>query len=132
MPLLVYTTKLTNRAWNLAQLFDVRLLTIAELRHYDGLPPLTEHRPPYLKCRHRDDTRITDLRSPLPLLLRRRGLTEIEAPVFQGTPSGPCYVTDRTATKITFTATGPSSILIFTVNYHSSSAASILNCEIRM
>lgn len=95
MPLLVHTTKLTDRAWNLAQLFDVRLLSYEELRHYDGLPPLTVRRPAYLKRRHRNDTKITNLRSYPPTILWRRGLQGIEAPVFQGAGSGPCYVTDR-------------------------------------
>ncbi|SNR66824.1 hypothetical protein SAMN06266787_10937 [Halorubrum ezzemoulense] len=45
MPVLVVAWGVTNRAWALAQMLDVRVLTLEDLS-VDSLPPLTEHRPP--------------------------------------------------------------------------------------
>lgn len=96
MPVLCHTTHLTDRAWHLAQLLDVRLITREQLSQYDDLPPLTTHRPPYFQGGHRKNSRIEHLRDNPPVLLTRTGSFEQEAPVFSGPAKGPCYVTDRT------------------------------------
>ncbi|MDV7351041.1 hypothetical protein R3751_14785 [Halorubrum distributum] len=45
MPALVVAWGVTNRAWVLTQILDIRILTLKYL-YTDPLPPLTEHRPP--------------------------------------------------------------------------------------
>ena len=45
MPVLVVSWGVTTAAWWLAQLLDVRIVTIDDLTN-ESLPPLTEHRPP--------------------------------------------------------------------------------------
>ncbi len=40
MPVLCHTSRLTDRAWRLAQAYDVRLLSLEDLEG-DHLPPLT-------------------------------------------------------------------------------------------
>jgi len=45
MPVLVVAWGVTNRAWVLTQILDIRILTLEHL-YADSLPPLTEHRPP--------------------------------------------------------------------------------------
>ena len=105
MPVLCHTTHLTERAWKLAQAYDVRLLTLDDLQK-DRLPPLTRHRPPEGTYVHQQSQRAEEFRSTLPAPLWRTtgdlatmnagDKTLPEAPVF-GTPEGPpCYVTDRT------------------------------------
>ena len=95
MPVLVIARHVTEGAWQLAQLLDVRILTTDDL-HKDQLPPLTEHRPPRRTLSARREPRIQDMRDRLPLLLHRRNDLEIEAPVFDALDHGPCYVPDRT------------------------------------
>jgi hypothetical protein len=95
MPVLVHTTHLTDRAWTLAQAYDVRLLTDMELHDHDDLPPLPKYRPPNNRQPHRYSRAPYRFRDrPTPVLIRRGNDTE--APVFGGPPTGPCYVTDRT------------------------------------
>ncbi|MDB9235539.1 hypothetical protein [Halorubrum ezzemoulense] len=116
---------MTTSAWHLAQLLDVRIVTIDDLTT-ESLPPLTEHRPPRGTFRTRREPRVSelrdknqlpllterrppggtlharrepliqDLRDRLPLLVHRRSSLDIEAPVFHGPSHGPCYVPDRT------------------------------------
>ncbi|ELZ43386.1 hypothetical protein C464_16707 [Halorubrum coriense DSM 10284] len=45
MPVLAVSWGVTSKAWALAQVLDVRILTDEDL-HKDSLPPLTERRPP--------------------------------------------------------------------------------------
>ena len=86
---------MTTPAWSLAQLLDVRIVTIDYLTK-KSLPPLTEHRPPRGTFRTRREPRVSELRSDMPQLLRRRSDLDIEAPVFYGSGGqGPCYVPDR-------------------------------------
>ena len=95
MPVLVVAWGVTTPAWCLAQLLDVRIVTIDDLSK-DSLPPLTEHRPPRGTFRTRREPRVSELRDNMPQLLRRRSDLDIEAPVFYAGGSGPCYVPDRT------------------------------------
>jgi hypothetical protein len=97
MPVLCHTTHLTDRAWELAQAYDVRLLTLDDLDN-DRLPPLTTRRPPAGTTPHRQGELPRDLRSRLPLLLCRTPACEydIEGPVFGHPNAPPCYVPDRT------------------------------------
>ena len=97
MPVLCHTTHLTDRAWELAQAYDVRLLTLDDLDN-DQLPPLTHRRPPAGTTPHRQGALPRDVRSRLPLLLCRTPACEydIEGPVFGHPNAPPCYVPDRT------------------------------------
>jgi len=97
MPVLCHTTHLTDRAWELAQAYDVRLLTLDDLDN-DQLPPLTTRRPPIGITPHRQETLPRDIRSRLPLLLCRAPACEydLEGPVFGHPNAPPCYVPDRT------------------------------------
>lgn len=98
MPLLCHTTRLTDRAWRLAQAFDIRLLTLEDLDR-ETLPPLTRQRPPRKTDIHRQSTTPRALRTTPPAKLRRfqgnRPEIDIEAPVFPGGETAPCYVPDR-------------------------------------
>jgi len=95
MPVLCHTSQLTERAWELAQIFDVRLVNLEDLEK-DSLPPLTTYRPPSGTYSHKSETRVEELRPYLPQILSRRVSQEIEAPVFGRAAKGPCYVVDRT------------------------------------
>jgi hypothetical protein len=97
MPVLCHTTHLTDRAWELAQAYDVRLLTLDDLGK-DHLPPLTTRRPPAGTTPHRQGEFPRAVRSRLPLLLCRTPACEydIEGPVFGHPNAPPCYVPDRT------------------------------------
>jgi len=94
MPVLCHTSHLTERAWKLAQIYDVRLLTLDELSK-DSLPPLTDRRPPSGTYSHRREMLISDYRSYPPKILWR-GCTDLEGPPYTGPAEGPCYVADRT------------------------------------
>jgi hypothetical protein len=98
MPVLCHTSRLTDRAWRLAQAFDVRLLTVEDLDG-DELPPLTRKRPPKAADIHRDSISPETLRHTPPVTLCRpphdRPDADIEAAVFSPTKSAPCYVPDR-------------------------------------
>ncbi|GAB6878802.1 hypothetical protein JCM17823_10760 [Halorubrum gandharaense] len=94
MPVLVVGRGVTTAAWNLAQRLDVRILTYEDLQK-DSLRPLTEHRPPRGTLRTRRAPGIREFREPVPLLLTRRGPSNVEAPMFNGPARGPCYVPDR-------------------------------------
>jgi hypothetical protein len=94
MPVLVVAWGVTSQAWWLSQVLDVRILTIEDL-HKDSLPPLTERRPPRETFRTRREPRVSELRSNMPQLLKRRSNLDIEAPVFFDGGCGPCYVPDR-------------------------------------
>lgn len=95
MPVLCHTTKLTTRAWKLAQKFDVRILSVDQLDSYDDMPPLTYHRPPLDREPHCMASHIDSLRSHLPFIITRWGLSDVEAAAFSGGRKGPYYVTDR-------------------------------------
>mgnify|MGYP000353676422 CR=1 FL=1 len=94
MPVLVVAWGVTTQAWCLAQLLDVRIVTIGDLSK-GSLPPLTEHRPPRGTFRTRREPRVSELRGDMPQLLKRRSDLDVEAPVFYGGGRGPCYVPDR-------------------------------------
>ena len=94
MPILVVAWGVTTPAWYLAQLLDVRIVTIDDLTK-ESLPPLTEHRPPRGTFRTRREPRMSELRSDVPPLLDRQSDLDIEAPVFFAGGRGPCYVSDR-------------------------------------
>ncbi|TKX40004.1 hypothetical protein [Halorubrum sp. CGM4_25_10-8A] len=94
MPVLVVAWGVTTPAWCLAQLLDVRIVTIGDLSK-DSLPPLTEHRPPTGTFRTRREPCVSELRNHLPYLLKRPSELDIEAPVFFSGGRGPCYVPDR-------------------------------------
>ena len=93
MPVLVVAWDVTTPVWSLAQLLDVRIVTIDDLTN-ESLPPLTKHRPPRGTFRTRREPRVSELRSDMPQLLRRRSDLDIEAPVFYAGGRGPCYVPD--------------------------------------
>ena len=94
MPALVVGWGVTTQAWWLAQVLDVRILTIDDLNK-DSLPPLTERRPPRGTLRTRREPYVSELRSNMPQLLKRRSNLDIETPVFFDGGCGPCYVPDR-------------------------------------
>ncbi|WP_338756426.1 hypothetical protein V9T20_12425 (plasmid) [Halobacterium salinarum] len=94
MPTLVVAWGVTTQAWWLAQVLDVRILTIDDL-YKDSLPPLTERRPPRGTLRTRREPYVSELRSNMPQLLKRRSNLDIEAPVFLDGGCSPCYVPDR-------------------------------------
>lgn len=98
MPVLCHTSQLTERAWDLAQAYDVRLLRLEDL-DADDLPPLTEMRPPRDAGTNRESVPPESLRENLPIELRRlqnqRPDFNIEGPVYSGPETGPCYVPDR-------------------------------------
>ncbi|WP_170938299.1 restriction endonuclease [Halorubrum sp. Hd13] len=95
MPVLAVARRVTESAWQLAQLLDVRIITEQDLDK-DQLPPLTKRRPPSGTLNARREPIVRDVRDRLPLLLCRRSGLDIEAPVFHQVDSGPCYVPDRT------------------------------------
>lgn len=95
MPILCHTTKLNDRAWELAQRLDVRLLTVDQLESYDDLPPLTYYRPALNREPHRVGSDIQCLRSHLPPIITRRGLSDVDKAAFFNGGNGPCYVIDR-------------------------------------
>ncbi|PHQ43222.1 hypothetical protein Z052_05215 [Halorubrum sp. C191] len=94
MPVLVVAWGVTNRAWALAQMLDVRILTLEDLSA-DSLPPLTEHRPPRGTLRTRREPSVREFRRPLPPILMRQSTRDVEAPVFYASSNSPCYVPDR-------------------------------------
>jgi len=94
MPVLVVGWGVTTSAWYLAQLLDVRIVTVDDL-YKDSLPPLTEHRPPMGTLRTRREPRVSHLRNNVPQILKRATELDIEAPVFFSANRGPCYVPDR-------------------------------------
>ena len=95
MPILVVARGVTASAWTLAQQLDVRILTIEDLAK-DGLPPLTEHRPPVGTFRTRREPAVRELREHVPSIVARQRTVDIEAPVFFAGGTSPCYVPDRT------------------------------------
>lgn len=98
MPVLCHTTQLTERAWKLAQAYDVRLLTLEDLEG-DELPPLTWCRPPREATRHRQPKHPEEFRAvgPMPATFLRFGVEKLcEAPIYGGSHTSPCYVVDRT------------------------------------
>ena len=95
MPVLAVARRVTESAWRLAQLLDVRIITESDLEK-SQLPPLTERRPPSGTLKTRREPLIQDVRDRLPLLFCRRSGLDIEAPVFHQVDNGPCYVPDRT------------------------------------
>lgn len=108
MPVLCHTSRLTDRAWRLAQAYDVRLLSLADLEG-DDLPPLTRKRPPKDAETHRQSVVPEALREIPPTPLQRLqddppGV-ELEGPVYPGAETAPCYVADRTGHE-TYTDTG--------------------------
>lgn len=94
MPVLVVAWAVTRRAWVLAQVLDVRILTLEDL-YADSLPPLTEHRPPQGTLRTRREPSVREFRRPLPPILMRQATCDVEAPVFYASANSPCYVPDR-------------------------------------
>ncbi|WP_158294384.1 restriction endonuclease [Halorubrum sp. SD690R] len=95
MPVLAVARRVTESAWRLAQLLDVRIITESDLEKRQ-LPPLTKRRPPSGTLNVRREPLVRDVRDRLPLLLCRRSGLDIEAPVFHIADHGPCYVPDRT------------------------------------
>ncbi|WP_424014971.1 hypothetical protein ACOZ35_02850 [Halorubrum xinjiangense] len=95
MPVLAVARRVTESAWRLAQLLDVRIMTEQDLDK-GQFPPLTERRPPGGTLNARREPLIQDVRDRLPLLVHRRSGLDIEAPVFHIADHGPCYVPDRT------------------------------------
>ncbi|WP_198943805.1 hypothetical protein [Halorubrum sp. SD683] len=85
---------MTTLAWYLAQLLDVRIVTIDDLIK-ESLPPLTEHRPPRGTFHTLREPRVSELRDTVPQLLDRRSDLGIESPVFFASGRCPCYVPDR-------------------------------------
>ena len=98
MPVLCHTSHLTDRAWKLAQAFDVRLLTLDDLRK-DRLPPLTTNRPPRGTHNHRQGYHPLVFRSSLPMMLCRHANDDhpdcLSGPAFENSQDPPCYVPDR-------------------------------------
>ena len=87
---------MTTPAWYLAQLLDVRIVTIDDLSNR-SLPPLPEHRPLQGTLRTRREMRVSELRDTVPQLVERRSNLGIKSPLVYGSgTSGPCYVPDRT------------------------------------
>jgi len=99
MPVLCHTTYLTDRAWKLAQVYDVRLLTHDDL-FKDQLPPLTKLRPPRGTYGHRHERGLFSFRSQVATMLRRYAVDDypdhLRGPVFEHPTDPPCYVPDRT------------------------------------
>jgi hypothetical protein len=95
MPVIVVAWSVTTPAWYLAQLLDVRIVTIDDLTK-ESLPPLTEHRPPRGTFRTCREPRVSELRDSVPQLLDRHSDLDIETPVFFAGGKSPCYVPDRT------------------------------------
>jgi Holliday junction resolvase len=99
MPVLCHTSRLTDRAWRLAQAYDVRLLLLEDL-DADALPPLTRKRPPADAQTHRQSISPKALREtpPIPLhrLQRDSPDMDLQGPVYLGSETAPCYVPDRT------------------------------------
>ena len=95
-PVLVTTTNLTDRAWRIAQAWDVRLLSLEDLQR-ETLPPLTRRRiPPTTDDEDADPLRASEVRGDIPFIYHRSGVDEVEAPVFADHTPAPCYVPDRT------------------------------------
>ena len=98
MPVLCHTTHLTERAWKLAQAFDVRLLTSDDL-FKDQLPPLTTNRPPSGTYSHRQGGHPLAFRSRVPTMLYRHAADDypdcLSGPAFDHPKGPPCYVPDR-------------------------------------
>jgi hypothetical protein len=95
MPVLAVARRVSESAWQLAQLLDVRIMTEQDLDR-DQHPPLTKRRPPSGTLNARREPLIRDVRDRLPLLVHRRSGLDIGAPVFHIADHGPCYVPDRT------------------------------------
>ena len=95
MPVLAVARRVSESAWRLAQLLDVRIITESDLQK-DQLPPLTKHHPPSGTLNARREPLIRDVRDRVPLLLCRRSGLDIGAPVFHQVDSGPYYIPDRT------------------------------------
>jgi hypothetical protein len=104
MPVLVVAWGVTTQAWVLAQVLDVRILTLDDL-YADSLPPLTERRPPRGTLRTRREPSVREFRSPLPPHLMRHTTRDVEAPVFFASGNGPCYVPDREGNDVYVAAT---------------------------
>lgn len=97
MPVLCHTSHLTDRAWRIAQAYDVRLLTLSDLNR-DELPPLTLGRPPRETAHHRRPKHPDEFRAvnALPTMFLRFGVDKVcEAPIYSGSNTSPCYVVDR-------------------------------------
>ncbi|TYT61771.1 hypothetical protein [Natrialba swarupiae] len=99
MPVLCHTSRLTDRAWRLAQAYDVRLLSLEDLEG-DHLPPLTRKPPPKDAQAHRQSVPPGALRETPPIPLQRLQddppKMNLEGPVYPGAETAPCYVADRT------------------------------------
>ncbi|WP_179233259.1 restriction endonuclease [Halorubrum ezzemoulense] len=94
MPVLAVARRVTESAWRLAQLLDVRIMTEQDLDKGQH-PPLTERRPPSGTLNARREPLIHNVRDRLPLLVHCRSGLDIEAPVFHIADHGPCYVPER-------------------------------------
>ncbi|EMA71078.1 hypothetical protein C462_08160 [Halorubrum distributum JCM 13916] len=70
MPVLAVARRVTESAWRLAQLLDVRIVTEQDLDK-GQLPPLTERRPLSGTLNARREPLIQDVRDRLPLLVHR-------------------------------------------------------------
>jgi len=94
MPVVAVARRVTESAWQLAQLLNVRIVTESDLEK-DQLPPLTKRRPPSGTLNAWREPLIRDVRDRLALLFCRPSGLDIETPVFHQVDHGPSYVPDR-------------------------------------
>lgn len=98
MPVLCHTSYLSDRAWQLAQAYDVLLLTPEDFR-WDELPSLTIQRPSRKTATHRQPkypSQFRAVRAIPAMFMRFQGERVCEAPIYGSSITSPCYVVDRT------------------------------------
>ena len=98
MPVLCHTSYLSDRAWRLAQAYDVLLLTPEDFK-WDELPALTIKRPSRQTTTHRQSKYPSQFRAvrAIPPMFKRFGTEKVcEAPIYGSPITSPCYVVDRT------------------------------------
>jgi len=97
MPVLCHTSYLSDRAWRLAQAYDVLLLRPEDFE-YDELPALTIQRPSRTTANHRQPKYPSQFRAvqTIPTMFKRFGTENVcEAPIYGSSITSPCYVVDR-------------------------------------
>jgi hypothetical protein len=94
MPVLITTTDLSRRAWQLAQAWDVNILELEDLQA-EKYPELQAYRDPPDADDATDPIRASAFRERPPFQLTRPGPEGIEAPVFGAGHNAPGYVADR-------------------------------------
>ena len=98
MPVLCHTSYLSDRAWRVAQAYDVLLLRPEDFE-YDELPALTIQRPSRTTTTHRQPMYPSQFRAvqTIPTMFKRFGTENVcEAPIYGSAITSPCYVVDRT------------------------------------